>query len=65
MLISDGRLMTVLGVLCALVVCTAELCFIPSITAPMPSATATRAIAAAAIFMPELEFWTTAAGIGA
>ena len=62
MLISDGMLKTVEGVLCALVVSTFEF-FMPSISAKAPMPMASRASAPAAIFMPDPEFWAT--GIGA
>ena len=64
MLISDGMLKTVLGVLCAAVFSGVELLFMPSTIAKAAMPTASRPIAPAAIFMPESDFWG-ATGIGA
>ncbi len=63
MLISDGMLKTVLGVLCAAVFSTFEF-FMPSMSAKAPMPMASSASAPAAIFMPESDFWG-ATGIGA
>src|SRR4029079_7800780 len=62
MLISEGMLKTVLGVLCAVVVVSEF--FMPSTSAKAPMPTASSARAPAAIFMPEPEF-CGATGAGA